>query len=117
MNEWYLLNWKKEKFYVAADKPGANITFSIETNKGSVYMYVLKSSQYNLGNVWCWPDNDYNKGKELVGYWNINRSIGQMMLVSEGLAKGQHYVHCKLLAKSDNPNNGTHFRILAIFSG
>jgi lysophospholipase L1-like esterase len=117
MNEWYFLDWKKEKFYIAADKPGANITFSIETNKGSVYMYVLKSDQYNLGNVWCWPDNDYNKGKELVGYWNISRSIGKMMLVSEGLTKGKHYVHCKLLEKSDSPNNGTHFRILAIFSG
>lgn len=112
MDGWYLMNWKKEKYYIASDTPGSLITFSIEANQGSVYMYILKSNQYNLGNVWCWADDNKNAGKELAGHWNITRNIGHMMLVSDNLSKGKHDIHCELL----NSNN-THFRIIAIFSG
>lgn len=117
IGNWYLLNWKKEKFYIAADNPGDKITFLIETNKGIVYLYVLKSNNYNLGNIFCWIDDDKENGKEILGYWNISRSIGQMILVSENLKNGKHMLYCEVLKKSDNPNNGTHFRIIAVFTG
>jgi lysophospholipase L1-like esterase len=112
MDGWYLMNWQKEKYYIASDTPGSLVTFSIEASQGSVYMYILKSNQYNLGNVWCWADDNKNDGKELAGHWNITRSIGHMMLVSDNLSKGKHDIHCELLN-----NNNTHFRIIAIFSG
>ncbi|KAM3581089.1 hypothetical protein VKS41_006534 [Umbelopsis sp. WA50703] len=112
MDGWYLMDWKKEKYYIASDKPGSLITFSIEASKGSVYMYILKSNQYNLGSIWCWADDDKNSGTELSGHWNISRSIGHMMLVSDSLSNGKHDIHCEVL-NGDN----THFRIIAIFSG
>jgi lysophospholipase L1-like esterase len=116
MDGWYSTNINREKFYVAADKPGARITFIINTTKGNVYIHALKSKQFNLGNVWCWADDDKQKGRELFGYWNIVTSVGETMLVTEKLSKGQHFVHCEVLSKSNHPNNGTHFRIIAIFS-
>ncbi|KAI9281398.1 SGNH hydrolase-type esterase domain-containing protein [Umbelopsis sp. AD052] len=112
MDGWYLMNWKKEKYYIASDSPGSLITFSVEASKGSVYMYILKSSQYDLGSVWCWADDDRDNGRELSGHWNISRSIGHMMLVSDSLSKGRHDIHCQVL-----PGDNTHFRIIAIFSG
>ncbi|KAI8575811.1 hypothetical protein K450DRAFT_260010 [Umbelopsis ramanniana AG] len=112
MDGWYLMNWKKEKYYIASDTPGSRITFSVEASKGSVYMYILKSNQYDLGNVWCWADDDRDSGKELSGHWEIGRSIGHMMLVSDSLSKGSHDIHCEVL-----DGEKTHFRIIAIFSG
>jgi lysophospholipase L1-like esterase len=115
-NGWHLTNINKEKFYIAADEPGAHVTFSINTNKGNVYIHALKSNQFNLGNVWCWADDNKQKGRELSGYWHIIPSVGETMLVAEKLVKGQHFIHCEVLSKSNHPNNGTHFRIIAIFS-
>jgi hypothetical protein len=62
---WYLMNWQNEKFYLAADKPGSNVTFRIDVNKGEVYIYFLRSRQYSLGNAWCWVNDDYKHGTEL----------------------------------------------------
>ena len=95
---WYLMNWK-----ILHCIRYTRFVGSIEASQGSVYMYIFKSNQYNLGNVWCWADDIS---------WNITRSIGHMMLVSDNLSKGKHDIHCELL----NSNN-THFRIIAIFSG
>lgn len=114
---WYLMNWQNEKFYLAADKPGSNVTFRIDVNKGEVYMYFLRSRQYSLGNAWCWVNDDYKHGTELKGYWDDKKSVGSMKMVAHDLDKGEYDIHCTLLSKSDNPDKGNHFRIISVFSG
>lgn len=117
MDGWTFWNWQNEKFYIVADKPGSNITFEVQANQGVVYLYLLRSADYNLGNIWCWIGDDKEKGRELQGYWDKWYSIGVMTPVAEGLSQGQHLLHCELMNKTSNPNGGTHFRILAVASG
>ncbi|KAI9279399.1 hypothetical protein BC943DRAFT_284056 [Umbelopsis sp. AD052] len=117
MEGWNFWNWQNEKFYIVADKPGSNITFEVQANQGVVYLYLLRSADYDLGNIWCWVGDDKEKGRELQGYWDKWYSIGVMTPVAEGLSQGQHLLHCELMNKTSNPNGGTHFRILAVASG
>ncbi|KAG2175364.1 hypothetical protein INT44_007852 [Umbelopsis vinacea] len=81
---------EERKHYIASETPGSLITFSIEASKGYAYMYILKSSPYKLGSVWCWADDDRDNGRELFGHWDISRRIGHMMLAPDSLSKGRH---------------------------
>ncbi|KAJ2962136.1 hypothetical protein NQZ79_g2580 [Umbelopsis isabellina] len=114
---WRFWNWNNEKFYIVADEPGATVTFEVEANQGVVYLYLLRSANYNLGNIWCWIGDDREKGRELEGYWDKWYSVGVMTPVAEGLSQGQHLLHCELMNKTSHPEGGTHFRILAVASG
>ncbi|RUS16673.1 SGNH hydrolase-type esterase domain-containing protein [Jimgerdemannia flammicorona] len=116
---WNLWNWQGEKFYIVANEPGANVTFTVSTNQGVVYLYVLKSKSYSLGDVWCWADDNKEKGTQISGYWTLWYSVGVMVPTVDGLSAGKHELHCEVLPaeKSQNPDRGTNFRILAIMSG
>ncbi|RUS18728.1 hypothetical protein BC937DRAFT_88412 [Endogone sp. FLAS-F59071] len=119
MDGWKLWNWQGEKFYVVANETGATVTFEITANQGVVYLYVLKSKSYSLGDVWCWADTDKEHGVKITGYWTLIYSVGVMVPTVEGLSPGEHDIRCEVLPseKSQNPNGGTNFRILAIMSG
>jgi hypothetical protein len=117
LDGWKFWNWQNEKYYVVADQPGSKITFEVQANQGVVYLYLLRSQKYQLGNIWCWIGEDKDKGRELEGYWNKWYSVGVMTPVAEGLSQGQHLLHCELMNKTSNPDGGTNFRILAVASG
>lgn len=117
MDGWKFWDWKEEKFYIVADVPGSQVTFEVRSSQGVVYLYLFRSADYSLGNIWCWVGDDKEKGRELQGYWDKWYSVGVMTPVAEGLSQGQHLLHCELMNKTSNPEGGTNFRILAVASG
>jgi hypothetical protein len=69
-----------EKLYLKAEKPGARVTVEIETRKGTIKIYHLKSKWYGLGSVSCWTDDDTSRAVRADGWWdhgdlNIGRRV------------------------------------------
>lgn len=59
-----------EKLYLKADKPGARVTVEIETRKGTIKIYHLKSKWYGLGSISCWADDDTSRAVRADGWWD-----------------------------------------------
>lgn len=70
--EWWQHPDHNDKPYIMAKKPGARVTFEIETHRGTIKLYYLRSERMSLGKIRCWLDDDEKQGKEGVlinGYW------------------------------------------------
>ena len=44
-------------------------TVPIDTRLGVIKMYSLRSKTFGLGSVWCWVDEEREKGVRADGYW------------------------------------------------
>ncbi|GFZ43067.1 hypothetical protein JCM24511_00785 [Saitozyma sp. JCM 24511] len=112
---WREWNWGA-KHYLIADQPGSTITFGFSTQIGAVRMNFLRSETFGLGSVVCWVDNDRDRGTVLDGYWNEPYNIGKVATIRDGLASGDHELHCELLDNTADPNGGREFRIISVMS-
>jgi hypothetical protein len=63
--------------YLVADEPGSTITFGFSTKLGMVQMHSLRSATFGLGTVYCWVDDERDKGVKLDGYWDLPFNIGR----------------------------------------
>jgi hypothetical protein len=59
-----------DKPYMVARKPGATISFEMETQVGWIKMYSLKSKTFGLGTVKCWVDDDLDQSVNIAGWWD-----------------------------------------------
>ena len=59
-----------DKPYMVARKPGAVITFELETQVGWIKMYSLRSKTFGLGTVKCWVDDEIDRAVHVVGWWD-----------------------------------------------
>ena len=59
-----------DKPYMIARKPGATISFEMETQVGWIKMYSLKSKSFGLGSVKCWVDDDMDQSVIIDGWWD-----------------------------------------------
>ncbi|RXK39815.1 hypothetical protein M231_02870 [Tremella mesenterica] len=110
---WRPWNWKN-KNYLIADQPGSSFTVPFHSSFGTVSLYYLRSSEFGLGSVSCWVDEDKELAQKAEGYWVHEFNIGQTLNVREDLQPGEHELHCELLATSADPGKGTEFRVISV---
>ncbi|KAL7416489.1 hypothetical protein BDY24DRAFT_379878 [Mrakia frigida] len=107
---WFEWQSSPEKQYIITRSPNAQVTFSVTVGLGDVKLWYLKSFEFGLGDVICWVDEDWNMRVRLKGYWDTRANIGKIGTVREGLAPGDHLLHCK--------KEGTgEFRISSLITG
>jgi hypothetical protein len=84
-------------------------------NGGTVAIGYQRSANYGLGSVFCWVDDDKDKGKRLDGYWTIKeRNMGVVDAVATGLQPGRHRLQCELLEDTLDPRGKKEFRLFAV---
>lgn len=59
-----------DKPYLIARKPGAQVSFELETNVGWIKMYSLRSRSFGLGTVKCWVDDALDRAVKVEGWWD-----------------------------------------------
>lgn len=59
-----------DKPYLVARRPGAVVSFELETRVGWIKMYSLRSKTFGLGTVKCWVDDEIDRAVEVVGWWD-----------------------------------------------
>jgi len=104
------------KLFLRATAPGAKAVFKLRTAAvGRLRVTYLRSMDYGLGSVWCWPDDQRDKGTRLDGYWEVkNIHVSQTATITEDLAPGEHTLSCELMKETKDPGKGTDFRLLAV---
>ncbi|RSH82182.1 hypothetical protein EHS25_006115 [Saitozyma podzolica] len=110
---WREWNWEA-KNYLIADEPGSTVTFGFSTQLGSVQLHYLRSASFGLGTVFCWVDDELDKGVTIVGYWNEIYNIGRAATIRADLKAGEHLLHCELLETTADPKGGREFRIISL---
>ncbi|TXT15739.1 hypothetical protein VHUM_00242 [Vanrija humicola] len=112
-NGWRKWAWK-DKTYLVADEPGASFEYELSLNHGSIVLYYLRSREFGLGNLGCEVVGQ-SKRRKIQGYWNSHLNIGQSQHW-EHLPPGNHTFKCTLLSETDDPKNGTEFRLMALMT-
>ncbi|KAJ4470801.1 hypothetical protein J3R30DRAFT_1122654 [Lentinula aciculospora] len=104
------------KVWLTARKPGVKAAFKVITSAlGRVRVTYLRSESYGLGSVWCWLDNDRQKGRRLDGYWTLKDiHVANTHAIVEDATPGEHILHCEILKETKDPGGGTEFRIVAV---
>jgi hypothetical protein len=59
-----------DKPYLVARRPGAQVSFELETNVGWIKMYSLRSRDFGLGSVKCWADEALDRAVRVDGWWD-----------------------------------------------
>lgn len=59
-----------DKPYLVAKRPGAQVSFDLETSVGRIKMYSLRSRTFGLGTVRCWVDDALDQAVHVAGYWD-----------------------------------------------
>ncbi|KAK4056679.1 hypothetical protein OIO90_002231 [Microbotryomycetes sp. JL221] len=116
---WTKYAWARDKQYLVAEKPGAQVTYAINVGQGkSILVDYLRSRFYNLGDVLVYLDGDKTKSKTLTGYWDLGWSIGVPALVFDEVDPGRHTVTFELLgaSASSHPLHKTKFRLIGLIS-
>lgn len=67
----------QHKSYWRSSKPGAQISFQVETTIGDIMIYYLRSKSYGLGDAKCWIDDASNKAVKIVSYWPYDYTVGE----------------------------------------
>ncbi|KAJ3805715.1 hypothetical protein F5876DRAFT_81473 [Lentinula aff. lateritia] len=104
------------KVWLTAKKPGVKAAFNVETSAlGRVRVTYLRSGSYGLGSVWCWLDDNREKGKRLDGYWTLKDiHVANTHAIVEDATPGEHVLHCEIMKETKDPGGGTEFRIVAV---
>ncbi|KAL7415046.1 hypothetical protein BDY24DRAFT_383535 [Mrakia frigida] len=106
---WFEWESSPEKQYIISRSPGAEVTFAITVGLGDVKLWYLKSTDFNLGIARCWIDDETALWTRFNGLWDARMSIGVIGTVREGIAPGDHLLHCVL--------EGPEFRISSLITG
>lgn len=54
------------------------MSFKFKTSSlGVIHVDYLRSATFGLGSIECWVDNDRERKKTLVGYWDLPYNIGR----------------------------------------
>ncbi|GAW09144.1 capsule structure designer protein [Lentinula edodes] len=104
------------KVWLTAKKPGVKAAFNVQTSAlGRVRVTYLRSGSYGLGSVWCWLDDNREKGKRLDGYWTLKDiHVANTHAIVEDATPGEHILHCEIMKETKDPGGGTEFRIVAV---
>ncbi|KAF8587434.1 hypothetical protein K439DRAFT_1407534 [Ramaria rubella] len=107
---------QSEKSYLVARQPGAIIKFNvIAAVMGRVRITYLRSKTFGLGDVWCWLDDNRQKGTRIVSWWkqeNIN--LARVEVVTDNAKPGEHVLTCELMKETSDPGGGHEFRLIAV---
>ncbi|KAJ4470802.1 hypothetical protein J3R30DRAFT_3710698 [Lentinula aciculospora] len=104
------------KVWLTARKPGVTVAFRVRTSAwGRVRVTYLRSESYGLGSVWCWVDEQREKGRRLDGWWQQkNIHVANTHNIAESISPGEHILSCEILKETKDPGGGTEFRIVAV---
>ena len=127
--------------YIRATEPHSKIGINFSTALGTVQLHYLRSAIFGLGSVFCWVDDERDKGVTIIAYWkeiyNIGRWVSHSPLFSirywillgterkpkltnrgitirNDLTPGDHILRCELLEATADPGGGHEFRIISV---
>ncbi|KAJ3985709.1 hypothetical protein F5890DRAFT_1552916 [Lentinula detonsa] len=104
------------KVWLTARKPGVKAAFNVQTSAlGRVRVTYLRSESFGLGSMWCWLDDNRQKGRRLDGYWHLKDiNVANTHAIVEDATPGEHILHCEIMKETKDPGGGTEFRIVAV---
>ncbi|QRV91601.1 GDSL-like lipase/acylhydrolase family protein [Ceratobasidium sp. AG-Ba] len=113
---WSEWSWKDKTYLIARD-PGANLTFDIQVGPaGVVKLEYLRSKTFGLGMLRCWIGGNEANGVTIDGYWDLSLNIARSDTIAYNVPAGPQTVSCKLLETTNDPNGGQEFRLIALTS-
>ena len=67
---------------------GDTVTFEVEMVTGAWTLYYLRSRKKGLGSMWCWADDERDRGAKVEGYWERDMCVWVSSLQGEGMLTG-----------------------------
>ncbi|BEI86200.1 hypothetical protein CcaverHIS002_0604870 [Cutaneotrichosporon cavernicola] len=115
---WEAWDWKGEKHYWISSTIGARIRVDIKVSAGRVAISYFRSKQYDLGDAYCWVDDNESGAVRLAGYWERPYNHATVRYIDRNVTTGDHYVTCEVAKETSHQTNpdAHHFRIVAVMA-
>ncbi|KAI0826172.1 hypothetical protein BC629DRAFT_1587013 [Irpex lacteus] len=104
--------------YWYSNLPTSKLRVGVQVGAGDIGIYYLRepSTQVGLGSaVECWVDDNYAGAKIIENAAQIAEATPALAIIDQFVAKGPHFVECRLLGEEDDRNVPA-FKVIGIFS-
>lgn len=107
--------WRNVKTYLRGQNPGDKVVFSdVDLTAGTWTLYYLRSNKKRLGNMRCWVDDMEDQAIYVEGWWERKMDVGEVLPMHTGLSQGKHTLTCQIDDRTNDPQGGHEFMIIAI---